>query len=317
MDGSAPAANSREVASTMARRVRRRCATRPAPASLVRPGWAVISTIRTSGLDDVPGTSLLYTQAFNALLCNYCSHMQLVGRIRWLWCSSTCSRSRRAGTRPSGPCGGRSTSTWRDSPVTRITGCTGHWRMTRGTGTSTWRSGNPPRRGGPHMTRASGSSSRNPNGTSSRARLACTKSCTPATTPRRPRADRAGGADMTSLPAGVDTRDMLLIHRVIRREISRLPGLIRGTGDPSRAAQIASHASEMLDFLHTHHCGEDELLWPLLRPRVRLEDDLIDRMEAQHGEIAAAVDDVRRWLPGWAASADAATGERIAARLES
>jgi len=122
---------------------------------------------------------------------------------------------------------------------------------------------------------------------------------------------------MTSLPAGVDTRDMLLIHRVIRREISRLPGLIRGTGDPSRAAQIASHASEMLDFLHTHHCGEDELLWPLLRPRVRLEDDLIDRMEAQHGEIAAAVDDVRRWLPGWAASADAATGERIAARLES
>jgi hemerythrin-like domain-containing protein len=122
---------------------------------------------------------------------------------------------------------------------------------------------------------------------------------------------------MTTAQGGIDTRDMLLIHRVIRREIGRLPGLIRSTEDPSRAAQIAAHASEMLDFLHTHHTGEDELLWPLLRPRVRLEDDLIDRMEAQHGEIAAAVDDTRRWLPGWAGSADAVTGERIAARLES
>ncbi len=122
---------------------------------------------------------------------------------------------------------------------------------------------------------------------------------------------------MTTLQGGIDTRDMLLIHRVIRREIGRAPGLIRGTGDPSRAAQIAAHVSEMLDFLHTHHTGEDEFLWPLLRPRARLEDDLIDRMEAQHGEIAAAVDDVRRWLPGWAGSADTATGERIAARLES
>jgi hypothetical protein len=29
---------------------------------------------------------------------------------------------------------------------------------------------------------------------------------------------------MTTAPAGIDTRDMLLIHRVIRREIGRLPG---------------------------------------------------------------------------------------------
>ena len=112
---------------------------------------------------------------------------------------------------------------------------------------------------------------------------------------------------------GVDTRDMLLIHRVIRREMDRLPGLIRTARDQARAAQIAAHASEMLDFLHTHHTGEDELLWPVLRPRVSLDGDLIDRMEAQHGEIA----DVRRQLPAWAGSADPETGEKIAARLES
>jgi hypothetical protein len=39
-------------------------------------------------------------------------------------------------------------------------------------------------------------------------------------------------------------------------------------------------------------------------------------MEAQHGEIAAAVADVRRWLPDWAGSADPETGEKMAARIE-
>lgn len=121
---------------------------------------------------------------------------------------------------------------------------------------------------------------------------------------------------MTTAPARIETRDMLLIHRVIRREIGSLPGLIRAARDRARAAQVAAHASEMLDFLHTHHTGEDELLWPVLRPRITLDDDLIGRMEAQHGEIAAAVADVRRWLPGWAASADPETGEKIAARIE-
>lgn len=111
---------------------------------------------------------------------------------------------------------------------------------------------------------------------------------------------------------GADTRDMLLIHRVVRREMGRLPGLIRAARSQARAALIAAHAREMLDFLHVHHTGEDELLWPVLRRRVSLDGGLIDRMEAQHGEIA----DVRRQLPAWAGSADPATGEMIAARIE-
>jgi len=120
----------------------------------------------------------------------------------------------------------------------------------------------------------------------------------------------------TVTTTGIDTSDMLLIHRVIRREIGLLPALIRTARDRERAARIAAHAGEMLDFLHTHHTGEDELLWPVLRPRVSLHGDLIDRMEAQHGEIAVAVADVRRWLPAWAGSADPEAGEKMAARIE-
>jgi hemerythrin-like domain-containing protein len=118
-------------------------------------------------------------------------------------------------------------------------------------------------------------------------------------------------------PATVDTRDMLLIHRVIRREIGHLPALIRAAaGDRARARRLTTHAEEMLDFLHTHHTGEDEMMWPLLRERVELEAELIDRMEQQHEQIAVAVADVRRDLPGWSHTADAETGERMAVRLE-
>jgi Hemerythrin HHE cation binding domain len=55
----------------------------------------------------------------------------------------------------------------------------------------------------------------------------------------------------------------------------------------------------------------------VLRPRVSLDAELIDRMAGQHEEIAAAITDVRRDLPAWAMSADPVTGERMASRLES
>lgn len=117
--------------------------------------------------------------------------------------------------------------------------------------------------------------------------------------------------------SNVDTNPMVLIHRVIRREIGSLPALIRGAdGNPGRAARIAAHAGEMLEFLHVHHSGEDELLWPVLRPRVPADADLIDRLESEHQEVAATVKDVQSDLPDWGRTADPATGERMAGRLD-
>jgi hemerythrin-like domain-containing protein len=115
----------------------------------------------------------------------------------------------------------------------------------------------------------------------------------------------------------VDTSDMLLIHRVIRREIGRLPSLFRGAaGDRARAKVVGAHAAEMLDFLHHHHHGEDELLYPLLRKRITLDAGLLDRMDAQHAQVDAAVTAVREDLPAWTSSADPAVGERMAATLD-
>jgi hemerythrin-like domain-containing protein len=116
---------------------------------------------------------------------------------------------------------------------------------------------------------------------------------------------------------GVDTHEMVLIHRVIRREFGQLPRLFRSAAnDRARSKIIGAHAREMLDFLYTHHTGEDELLFPLLRKRTTLDPDLMDRMDAQHAQVDDTVTAVNAELPVWTTSADAAAGERMAARIE-
>lgn len=121
----------------------------------------------------------------------------------------------------------------------------------------------------------------------------------------------------TGITGGVDTHEMVLIHRVIRREFRRLPALFRAAArDGVRSKIVGAHAREMLNFLHTHHAGEDELLFPLLRERAALDPELMDRMDAQHARVSDAVEAVEAELPGWTTSADAAAGERMAARID-
>jgi iron-sulfur cluster repair protein YtfE (RIC family) len=115
---------------------------------------------------------------------------------------------------------------------------------------------------------------------------------------------------------GVDTHEMVLIHRVLRREFGQLPRLFRSAaGDRARSMVIGRRAREMLTFLHTHHTGEDELLFPLLRKRAALDPELMNRMDAQHAQVDDAVTAIDVELPAWTASADAAAGERMAARI--
>jgi hemerythrin-like domain-containing protein len=116
---------------------------------------------------------------------------------------------------------------------------------------------------------------------------------------------------------GLDTHEMVLIHRVLRREFGQLPRLFRAAaGDRARSKVIGAHAREMLDFLHTHHTGEDELLFPLLRERTTLDPDLMDRMDAQHAQVDDTVTAIDAELSAWTASADTAAGERMAARID-
>lgn len=111
--------------------------------------------------------------------------------------------------------------------------------------------------------------------------------------------------------------EMVVVHRVFRREFRLAPELIRqvAPGDTERAATLAAYLSEILAGLHHHHEAEDKLLWPVLLRRVRLEGVLIRTMEEQHERVAGHISVLEELLPAWRAEADADRRDRLADTL--
>ncbi|MGC0418831.1 hemerythrin domain-containing protein [Embleya sp. AB8] len=117
--------------------------------------------------------------------------------------------------------------------------------------------------------------------------------------------------------AGFDTREMVIVHRGLRRESRLLVELVAAVrpGDTARAGVLADHFGLYRLGLHGHHTGEDELLWPPLLARVDLEADLVLRMEAQHERVAGSLAAAEKLLPAWTAHAGEAERDALVATL--
>jgi hemerythrin-like domain-containing protein len=118
----------------------------------------------------------------------------------------------------------------------------------------------------------------------------------------------------TMQPVRPYTQEMVIVHRVFRREFGLLPRLVAATrpGDVRRARRLVAHLEELLDGLHHHHAGEDELLWPLILRRATLHADLVRRMEHQHERVGGLILEARGLAAHWAVSADAVSAGRLA-----
>lgn len=116
----------------------------------------------------------------------------------------------------------------------------------------------------------------------------------------------------------IDTWEMVVVHRMFRREFRLLPGLIRTVrpGDTARSEYVGDHIAGLTEGLHHHHEGEDELLWPKLLERVgSLNSALVERMETQHETVSAGLSKVDKLLPHWRSTADRETGSELAVVL--
>ena len=112
-----------------------------------------------------------------------------------------------------------------------------------------------------------------------------------------------------------DTHQMVVGHRVFRREFRLLPTLIRAVqdGDTARARVLAEHAGDVTAALHVHHSSEDEVLWPRLLDRVSLHAELVHRMQQQHEQIGAHLERIESLLPVWGKTAGPSEGDVLAA----
>lgn len=118
--------------------------------------------------------------------------------------------------------------------------------------------------------------------------------------------------------ARVDTRDMVTVHRFLRREFRLLPDVVRSVvpGDTARVTVVADHLEFLTTFLHHHHTAEDNNLWPIMLERVPDElAPLVELMESQHHRVDELLQLVGGIVPQWRVSVDAARREEVAGLL--
>jgi hemerythrin-like domain-containing protein len=87
---------------------------------------------------------------------------------------------------------------------------------------------------------------------------------------------------------------MNIVHSALRRDLTRATEAVSGNpppGDDQRQA-IAEHLVWMMNFLHRHHAGEDDGLWPLVRQQDPTAGALLDDMDADHARIAPPLESV-------------------------
>jgi hemerythrin-like domain-containing protein len=114
------------------------------------------------------------------------------------------------------------------------------------------------------------------------------------------------------------THDMVVVHKAFRREFSQASTWVRRVvpGDTAQAGLVYRYLQKLFDTLHHHHEAEDVELWPRLRQRATGQEALLDAMEAQHSGIDPALAEARILGEQWAASADVASREAFADRLD-
>ena len=113
------------------------------------------------------------------------------------------------------------------------------------------------------------------------------------TTQNMPGTDAArhgtGDADLTI---------MLAAHDAFRRDLTRLARTASDANlsDPARRQSVAAGWELFKRQLHMHHTAEDEVIWPVLRPRLAHSEhalSVLDAMEDEHeliDPLLAAVD---------------------------
>jgi hypothetical protein len=84
---------------------------------------------------------------------------------------------------------------------------------------------------------------------------------------------------------------MGIVHDALRRDLERTVTALSNAPfpDTEQRPAIGDHVAWMMGFLHAHHRGEDEGLWPAVRAADPGASGLVDQMEAAHARIVPAI----------------------------
>jgi len=97
------------------------------------------------------------------------------------------------------------------------------------------------------------------------------------------------------------TSDMVLVHRVFRRELGLLPTLVQAVqpDDLARSALLAEHCRELTTALRHHHTAEADLLWLRLRDRQALPVAVEEQLLTWHRLHTELIGELDALMPLW------------------
>jgi hemerythrin-like domain-containing protein len=119
---------------------------------------------------------------------------------------------------------------------------------------------------------------------------------------------------MTATPGNysTETSDMIAVHQALVGALDAAPTLVQGAGDSSdRVEVIGSYFENVLEFLHVHHAGEDELIYPILEERCIEDKAMLERIDAQHGLLNGPMDEARTAIAAWRADPSIDRGRAV------
>ena len=100
-----------------------------------------------------------------------------------------------------------------------------------------------------------------------------------------------------------ETSDMFAVHQALIGALDAAPALVGSAGGRAdRVEVIGSYYENVLEFLHVHHAGEDELIYPILEERCVDKKAVLERIDAQHRLLDDPMDEARTAIAAWRAA---------------
>ncbi len=113
-----------------------------------------------------------------------------------------------------------------------------------------------------------------------------------------------------------NTEDMRAVHAALHSSLGGVGALVAGAGsDPAKVAIVASYCENVLEFLHVHHEGEDELIYPVLEARCPQHAELLVRIDAQHTLLVEPMSQARDAVAAWQQAPTSASADAVVAAI--
>lgn len=106
-----------------------------------------------------------------------------------------------------------------------------------------------------------------------------------------------------------------VIHDSLRRDLDRVSRVLEAPLSDQQRAALCQHITWMLDYLHHHHVGEDDGVWPLTLAKRPDLQQLVDEMEAEHQALASASDRLRAASDAFAEDGSDAARQALASAV--